>query len=168
MTPQPPAAAIERLAEAIHATICGGGLHYLSPCNQGWARPILLALPDSIREATWAVMAGAWQHTRLVCASDNLLDSWGARTEAGDRITAEWGEPDERGFYTPTFTVHYDDNLLAAAVARVEALPAACRFTDCDCTVDMVCVHPEIVHVRLSAALAAVRGDSPAEKGAKA
>ncbi len=49
--------------------------------------------------------------TRLILASENLLDEWGTRTEDGYRITAKWGEPDENGWYAPTFTIDYNDRL---------------------------------------------------------
>ena len=48
---------------------------------------------------------------RLILASDNLLDNWGTRTERGERITVEWGEPSPEGWYEPQFTVHADDVL---------------------------------------------------------
>lgn len=43
---------------------------------------------------------------RLVRVSTDLLSQFGTRTERGERITAEWGEPDSEGVYEPTFTVH--------------------------------------------------------------
>lgn len=49
--------------------------------------------------------------TRLILASENLLDTWGTRTEDGYAIRVEWGEPDKNGWYTPTFTVDYTDRL---------------------------------------------------------
>lgn len=61
------------------------------------------------------------QGARLIRASENLLDHWGTRTERGERITAEWGEPDALGIYEPVFTVHTDDVL--ALRERILALP---------------------------------------------
>lgn len=49
--------------------------------------------------------------TRLILATEDVLDSWGARTEDGYKISAEWGEPDENGWYTPTFRIDYTDRL---------------------------------------------------------
>jgi hypothetical protein len=46
---------------------------------------------------------------RLILAAEDILEYFGTRTERGEKLTAEWGEPDEHGWYTPTFTVHYDD-----------------------------------------------------------
>lgn len=43
--------------------------------------------------------------TRLILASENLLEHWGTRTESGRRITVEWGEQRPEGWYEPTFTV---------------------------------------------------------------
>ena len=64
--------------------------------------------------------------TRLILAAEDLLSLFGTRTEDGELITAEWGEPNERGWYEPTFTVHTDDRigaLDAAWAAVVAALP---------------------------------------------
>jgi hypothetical protein len=47
--------------------------------------------------------------TRLILASENLLDEWGTRTERGDRITLEWGAQRPEGWYEPTVTVHRVD-----------------------------------------------------------
>lgn len=57
---------------------------------------------------------GRW---RLIRVSTDLLSQFGTRTERGERITAEWGEPDAEGVYEPTFTVHADDRLCAEPVA---------------------------------------------------
>jgi hypothetical protein len=46
--------------------------------------------------------------TRLIRVSTDLLSQFGTRTERGERITAEWGEPDADGIYEPTFTAHTD------------------------------------------------------------
>jgi hypothetical protein len=54
-------------------------------------------------------------HTRLILASDNLLDQWGTRTERGERITVEWGEEQPEGWYEPVFTVHSDDTLASSS-----------------------------------------------------
>jgi hypothetical protein len=49
--------------------------------------------------------------TRLILANENLLDMWGTRNEDGYRITAEWGEPDKNGWYTPFFGIDFTDRL---------------------------------------------------------
>ena len=49
--------------------------------------------------------------TRLILASENLLDAWGTRTENGYAIRVQWGTPDQNGWYTPKFTIDYDDRL---------------------------------------------------------
>jgi hypothetical protein len=46
--------------------------------------------------------------TRLVLMSDELMDAL-AEPREGYRTTWTWGEPDENGWYTPTFTTHQDD-----------------------------------------------------------
>lgn len=68
--------------------------------------------------------------TRLIRASENLLDLIQGRAENGDLVTYEWGEPED-GVYSPTMTRHTDDNLVARALAevreRVEGLEAVAR-----------------------------------------
>jgi len=49
--------------------------------------------------------------TRLILASENLLEQFGTRTERGERITAEWGDPSPQGWYEPRFTAHTDDRI---------------------------------------------------------
>lgn len=44
--------------------------------------------------------------TRLILASDDLLDKWGTRTEDGLRITLDWGTQWPEGWYTPVLTTH--------------------------------------------------------------
>ena len=66
--------------------------------------------------------------TRLILASENLLESWGTRTDSGARITADWGEPYPEGWYEPVFTATDDgwlDGIRAeAATAERERLIA--------------------------------------------
>ena len=50
--------------------------------------------------------------TRLVVVSEDIDTLFVGRNEHGDRLTFEWGEPDERGWYTPTITQHTDDNIV--------------------------------------------------------
>jgi hypothetical protein len=65
---------------------------------------------DTIEEAE-ACISGLPPGTRLILASENLLDTWGARTDQGYAIRVEWGEPNKNGWYTPTFTIDYNDRL---------------------------------------------------------
>ncbi len=66
-----------------------------------------------------------------VLIAPELMEQWATRDTEGNRISWSLGEPDEDGFYTPTVTVHYDDNLraearaaaLADVTAAVEGLP---------------------------------------------
>ncbi len=46
---------------------------------------------------------------RLMRVGTDALGKFGTRTERGERITAEWGEPDEFGVYEPRFTVHVNE-----------------------------------------------------------
>src|ERR1019366_2617694 len=57
-------------------------------------------------------------HTRLVIMADDLLSMIGTRADNGDRLTFEWGEPDEHGWYTPAITQHSDDNPIRDAEVR--------------------------------------------------
>jgi len=72
------------------------------------------------------------ERNRLVLVGVEFLSQFGSRTASGDFLTAEWGEPDEHGWYTPTFTAHADDNPIrdaeereAALLTRVEELESA-------------------------------------------
>jgi hypothetical protein len=62
---------------------CRDGFHYFP----GWVQG--REVPDGVR---------------AVLVTDNLLDAMAA--QAPGNVTWEWGEPDEYGFYTPTFTKH--------------------------------------------------------------
>jgi hypothetical protein len=72
------------------------------------------------------------QGTRLILASEDLLELFGTRAENGDRLSFEWGEPRPEGWYEPLITRHSDDNLVAdqarqllSAQERVAALEGA-------------------------------------------
>jgi hypothetical protein len=92
-------------------TVCSwcewGDGHEDWPCD---AAVLLAALgePTEPQRTPYGVMPAG---TRLILASEDLLATWGTRTEDGARITAEWGEPTAEGWYEPTFTVHADDTL---------------------------------------------------------
>lgn len=60
-------------------------------------------------------------HCRLVRVTESLLDNLGLRTIGGALLTAEWGEPDEFGVYTPTFTATDDGWLRDVERRAVEA-----------------------------------------------
>ena len=68
---------------------------------------------------------------RLILADEGILERLGTRTERGEKITAEWGEPDEHGWYTPTFTVHYDDVRTAPTFAEMLLTAHYRHTTDC-------------------------------------
>jgi hypothetical protein len=66
-------------------------------------------LRDTLEAAAQRDGAGAPPDgTRLILASEAFLEDIGTRTADGRRITAEWGEPDANGWYSPTFTAHDD------------------------------------------------------------
>lgn len=54
--------------------------------------------------------------TRLVIVAEDADRLFFGRSESGDLLTFEWGEPDELGRYTPIITAHHHDNLLAELV----------------------------------------------------
>lgn len=53
-----------------------------------------------------------WRNVRM---SAELVTALFVRDRAGRRLHVEWGDPDSDGFYTPTFTIHYDDVLQTPA-----------------------------------------------------
>lgn len=59
--------------------------------------------------------------TRLVLVSEDVTEIFAARSAEGRRLTFEWGEPDEHGWYTPAITEHDDDNLATQAAAAERA-----------------------------------------------
>lgn len=65
--------------------------------------------------------------TRLVLMTETLMDALATFTEDGRRITFEWGEPDEHGWYAPTFTVTgaVQDGLRALLVAEHRSVVGA-------------------------------------------
>lgn len=58
---------------------------------------------EAIARAAVARLHDLEDRWRLVRVSTDLLSVFGTRTETGDRITAEWGEPDADGIYDPIF-----------------------------------------------------------------
>ena len=59
--------------------------------------------------------------TRLILVAEDLLSQFGTRTENGDALTAEWGEPTPEGWYEPTFFAHHDNNLIVTERERIRA-----------------------------------------------
>ena len=51
----------------------------------------------------WHPPIDPFDRWRLIRVSTDLLSQFGTRTECGERITAEWGEPDADGVYEPIF-----------------------------------------------------------------
>jgi hypothetical protein len=87
------------------------------------AEKILAALPPG-----WCGHA-PHEGTRLIQVSIDALPMFGTRTDAGAALTAEWGEPDERGWYTPIFTATLPNVILdqEAEIARLRAIEEAAR-----------------------------------------
>jgi hypothetical protein len=57
-------------------------------------------------------------HTRLILASEDILEHWGTRTEDGRRIIVQWGEQKPEGWYEPIFRTEDDGFVRDAAVGR--------------------------------------------------
>lgn len=83
------------------------------------------------REAAAAILAALppdWcghrppEGTRLVLVNIDALSMFGTRTYDGRALTAEWGEPDEHGWYNPTFTATGP-----AEIARLRKIEEAAR-----------------------------------------
>lgn len=66
---------------------------------------------DPARGLTPRVIWDPQDRWRLMRVSTELSEVFGTRTEHGERLTYEWGEPDEDGVYEPVFTRHSDDVL---------------------------------------------------------
>jgi len=57
---------------------------------------------------------------RLILIAEGLLELFGGRTDDGRAITAEWGRPDDHGWYTPTSSAT-DDGWLERQRAEAAA-----------------------------------------------
>lgn len=62
---------------------------------------------------------------RTVQFASDFVEQIATRDANGNRLMIDWGEPDEHGYWTPTVTVDYDDNIVAAerreTVERIRA-----------------------------------------------
>lgn len=91
-------------------------------------REALDAAIDALPDDTDALLDGPPEGRVLILATRDVLDTFGTRTMDGRLMTMDLGEPDEHGWYAPTFTAHDDgfpqaarDGLALAALR--EALP---------------------------------------------
>lgn len=50
---------------------------------------------------------------RKMQVSARVMEEWFVRDAEGHRVRIDWGQPDEEGFYNPTFTIDYTDTLEA-------------------------------------------------------
>jgi hypothetical protein len=95
---------------------------------RSWPVPALVAEIDRLRAKGTAIDVRPPAHTRLILASEDLLDTWGTRTDRGERITVEWGDEQPEGWYEPVFTQHSEDKLPDKTEARrLRAIEAAAR-----------------------------------------
>ena len=109
---------ISALAEALERT---SSLEIVYGGYEKTAAAILAALPPD-----WCGHTQPPAGTRLILASDELLDRWGTRTASGAAITAEWGEPAPEGWYEPIFTTTDDGKEVVdrAEIARLRSILA--------------------------------------------
>jgi len=56
----------------------------------------------------------------LIEVAPGFLEQMATRDDAGNRLHVELGEPDERGFYSPTITVDEADNIVERALAAFQ------------------------------------------------
>jgi len=59
---------------------------------------------------------------RKVKMSPELMNEWATRDVDGNLLTWDWGEPGDDGFYVPTISVNYEDNLVSAERQRIAEL----------------------------------------------
>jgi hypothetical protein len=102
MNKQPPDAAIERMAEAMYEA-WSTHVYPPMPFQREVYLTALLALPDSIREATWAALAGDAIYNRdLIAFGEAALAGAAARVEALTcRYSEGWEGPQPDGNLIP-------------------------------------------------------------------
>jgi len=86
--------------------------------DEEYAAAILAALPPD-----WCGHVPR-EGSRLVEVAIEVFGDWMARTKDGHALTMEWGELDERGMYTPVWTV-VDDGKEMVDRATIATLRAA-------------------------------------------
>lgn len=71
---------------------------------------------------------------RLILASEDLLRDFGTRTERGNRVTADWGEPSPEGWYTPLFHETEDPGYMSYAhqMVALDVIEAAQEIAGLD------------------------------------
>ena len=65
-----------------------------------------------------------------VLMSEELWNDFGFRNSAGDRLTFDWGEPDEEGFYTPTVTAYRDTEALERLQSKLDQIAGSLLTVD--------------------------------------
>jgi len=61
---------------------------------------------------------------RKVKMSPELMNEWATRDVDGNLLTWDWGEPGDDGFYVPTISVNYEDNLVSRERQHINLLIA--------------------------------------------
>ena len=64
----------------------------------------------------------AMPHTLKVRMSREFAYQLFVRDAHGNKLTVEWGDPDDEGFYNPVFSVDYDDNVTAVLEQEIATL----------------------------------------------
>jgi hypothetical protein len=93
---------------------CGHGLY--EECAAAIIGERGVFLPDGLPQPP--------EGTRLILAASDLLGQFGTRTDDGRTIAGSWGEPNENGWYTPTFTSHAPA-IITEQAATIATLRAA-------------------------------------------
>lgn len=57
--------------------------------------------------------------TVLIAIAPEVIEKLFTRDHLGNRLRVDWGEREADGFHSPTITVDYADNLVAAERARI-------------------------------------------------
>ena len=100
--------------------------HFLNAAADAGIAITKSEIPEAFRASEACVMPhpNPPVGTRLIIATENLLDLVGTRTEDGRALWFAWGEPDEHGWYSPTFTA-VDDGMRLVPAAEIDRLWAA-------------------------------------------
>ena len=59
--------------------------------------------------------------TRKVLMSPEFMEQWATRDERGNLLRWEWRQPDAEGWWEPTISTVYTDNLVADALTALKA-----------------------------------------------
>jgi hypothetical protein len=92
---------------------------------------------------------------RSVWMTPELMETICTRDNDGNRLVVDWGEPDQNGYYVPSVTVDYTDNVVADERARILAAVEAQRDAMAGYSQDRRLGYAE----GLAAVIAAIKGE---------